>query len=340
MTVQILNVSEADPSWNWLAHRFASDNLVWRPCSTRVKATSIRGLDRPFLGRMGATLTARRLIRKHAGQSVLVSHGPLLALYSEYLARPAASQALHLVFSFNFTDLPTGIRRSLLRRYLRRVDRLVVASAIERALYSDYFELEVDRIDLLLWGIQPPVQELTKAARFSDRPYICAIGSQARDYNTLMEAMRRIPYIKLVLVATPDSLPQRIVPANVKVLTNIPLADAMNVLAHSMFMVLPLRDSTVPCGHVTAVCAMHMGKAILSTDSTGLSDYLIDGTNAEFFSPNNPKELAEKIQHLFSEPLLCQRLGTFASTFAKQHCSEDSTAAYFRRYLENNGISV
>ena len=289
---------------------------------------------------MGATLTARRLIRKHAGRSVVVSHGPRLALYSECFARPSASQALHLVFSFNFTDLPTGARRSLLRRYLKRVDRFVVASAIERALYSEYFELEVDRIDLLLWGVQPPVQELTKAARFSDEPYICAIGSQARDYDTLMEAMRRIPFIKLILVATPDSLPQGLVPANVKVLTNIPLADAMNVLAHSMFMVLPLRDSTVPCGHVTVVSAMHMGKAILSTDSTGLRDYLIDGSNAEFFSAKNPKQLADKIERLFHQPLLCQRLGTFASTFAKQHCSEDNTAAYFRRYLENNGISV
>jgi glycosyltransferase involved in cell wall biosynthesis len=223
---------------------------------------------------------------------------------------------------------------------LSQVDRFVVASAVERALYSDYFELELDRIDLLLWGVQPPVQELTKTARFSDEPYICAIGSQARDYDTLMEAMRRIPYIKLILVATPDSLPQRVIPANVKVLTNIPNADAMNVLAHSMFMVLPLRDSLVPCGHVTVVAAMHMGKAILATDSTGLSDYLINGSNAEFFSPKDPKQLAEKIERLFGQPLLCQRLGNFALAFAKQHCSEDNTAAYFQRYLENNGISI
>jgi glycosyltransferase involved in cell wall biosynthesis len=339
VTVQIINVSEANPSWNWLAHRFASDNLVWKSCSTHVKTSGLPRLD-SRLGRMGATLAARTLIRKHAGRSVVVSHGPLLALYSECLARPAARQALHLVFSFNFTDLPTGARRTLLTRYLRRVDRLVVASTIERALYSEYFELEADRIDLLLWGIQPPVQELTKAARFGDGQYICAIGSQARDYHTLMEAMRRLPHIKLILVATPDSLPRGMVPDNVKVLTNIPLADAMNVLAHSMFMVLPLRDSTVPCGHVTVVCAMHMGKAILSTDSTGLGDYLIDGSNAELFSPRNPQQLAEKILRLFSEPSLCQRLGNFALDFAKQHCSEDNAAAYFRRYLENNGISI
>jgi glycosyltransferase involved in cell wall biosynthesis len=336
VTTQILNVNEFDPSWNWLAHRFVSDNLTWASCTTR----DTIGSRSPLLGRIGATLAARRLIRQHAGRSVVVSHGPRLALYSEYLARPAAAEALHLAFSFNFTDLPNGVRRSLLKKYLRRVDRFVVASTIERTLYSEYFELEIDRIDLLLWGIQPPLRELTQAARFSDEQYICAIGSQARDYDTLMEAMRRLPRIKLVVVATPDSLPRTLLPANVKVLTNIPIADAMNVLAHSMFMVLPLRDSKVPCGHVTAVSAMHMGKAILSTDSTGLSDYLVDGDNAVFFSPGNSKQLAEKIERLFSQPLLCQRLGAVASIFAQRHCSEDNTATYFRRYLENNGIAV
>jgi glycosyltransferase involved in cell wall biosynthesis len=152
--------------------------------------------------------------------------------------------------------------------------------------------------------------------------------------------MRRIPHIRLILVASPDSLPQGVVPENVKVLVNVPLADAMNVLAQSMFMVLPLRDSTVPCGHVTVVSAMHMGKAILSTQSTGLRDYLIEGKNAEFFSAKDPQRLAEKIELLFDDPQLCQRLGTFASAFARQHCSEDNTTAYFHRYLENHGISV
>jgi hypothetical protein len=106
------------------------------------------------------------MIRKHKGRSVVVSHGPTLALYSECLARPGARQALHLVFSFNFTDLPTDARRSLLRRYLKRVDRLVVASTIECALYSEYFELEIDRIDLLLWSDTSPQFTVSGKAAF------------------------------------------------------------------------------------------------------------------------------------------------------------------------------
>jgi glycosyltransferase involved in cell wall biosynthesis len=123
-------------------------------------------------------------------------------------------------------------------------------------------------------------------------------------------------------------------------MTNVPLSDAMNVLAHSLFMVLPLRDSEVPCGHVTVVSAMHMGKAILSTDSSGLRDYLTHGSNAILYPAKDSRQLAEKIELLFAQSELCRQLGDSASAFARRHCSEDSTVAYFRRYLEENRVSV
>jgi hypothetical protein len=46
VTVQIINFGEFDPSWNWLAHRFASDNLVWKAYTIQVK-TSSECLARP-----------------------------------------------------------------------------------------------------------------------------------------------------------------------------------------------------------------------------------------------------------------------------------------------------
>jgi glycosyltransferase involved in cell wall biosynthesis len=292
------------------------------------------------LRRAKAALAARHLVRNHRpGRSIIVSHGPRPALYVELLARPARDRAFHLVFSFNFTDLPTGARRTLMCKYFSRVDRFVVASTVEREVYSDYFQIAADRIDVLLWSIQPPLEEMSKPARFGDGPYICAIGSQARDYETLIDAVRRIPRIKLILVASPDSLPQATIPANVKVLTNVPLSDAMNVLAHSQFMVLPLRDSRVPCGHVTVVSAMHMGKAILATNSTGLQDYLIRDKNAEFFAPGNPEQLADQIERLSTQPSVLKRMGDSGLAFARENCTEDDAVRYFRRFLHDHGVS-
>jgi len=53
----------------------------------------------------------------------------------------------------------------------------------------------------------------------------------------------------------------------------------MNILRYSAFTVLPLPNSSVPCGHVTLVCAMHLRKAIVATDSLGISDYVLPGVN-------------------------------------------------------------
>ena len=335
VNARIINVSDAHPSWNWLANRFVRDSMAWYPCSSFDTQRFSSRLRRPA-SRVAAAISARRLLKQRSGRAVLVSHGPLATLYSAVFAQQ--DDCLHLAFSFNFTELPTGIRRILFRRYLKRVHRFVVASLMEKALYSDYFGIEANRIDLLLWSIQPPTAECSKPARFGSGRYICAIGSQGRDYATLIECMRLLPAITLVMVASPDCAPRGSIPPNVTIITNVPLADAMNVLAHSQFMVLPLRGSAIPCGHVTVVSALHMGKAILATNSTGLHDYLIEGGNAVLVPPDNPKQLAVQMELLFDDPALCAQLGSNGLEFARNNCMEDNAVAYFRRFLDDNAI--
>ncbi len=333
----IINVSDAPRSWNWLADRFTDERMVWHACSSHVSPRNASRWRTPA-SRLQSALAARALLRNNSGRGVIVSHGPLSTLYSEIIAH--SRDALHLAFSFNFTNLPTGTRRFLFRRYLKRVDRFVVSSTMERALYSDYFDIDPKRIDLLLWSIRPPLEEMSKQPRFGSGRYICAIGSQARDYHTLIESMRHVPSIRLVLVASPDSLPQGPIPPNVTIMTNVPLADAMNVLAHSQFMVLPLRDSAVPCGHVTVVSALHMGKAVVATDSSGLHDYLNDSKSALLVPPRDPRQMADGIELLFDDQALCSRIGAEGREFAGKYCMEDNAVAYFHQFLNDNGIPV
>jgi hypothetical protein len=51
----------------------------------------------------------------------------------------------------------------------------------------------------------------------------------------------------------------------VKVLSNVPYTRAMNLVAHSRMTVIPLRDSQVPCGHVTLVSGMLLKKPLIAT---------------------------------------------------------------------------
>ena len=148
-------------------------------------------------------------------------------------------------------------------RAFATVDRFIVFSEFERSLYADYFGVPLERFEMLHWGVaEPPVATVDVPTTNA----ICAVGSQARDYSTLLSAMRRLPHLRLILVATADSLRGLDLPPNVTVRLKIPLAEAQAVIRGSRFMVLPLVSSQVPCGHVTMVtamyCAGHRGDGI------------------------------------------------------------------------------
>ncbi|MDP9095167.1 MAG: hypothetical protein M3N26_01205, partial [Pseudomonadota bacterium] len=270
--MNVVNVSTLSPSWNWLASRFA-DRLDqhWMHVSTEsmpVPAWVPRG---DLVRRVLAARAACRLTSP-AG-SLLVSHGPRISLYVELANRRQARRTRHLAYVFNYTELPRGKKRALHANALASIDRFVVFSTAERTIYSNYFDLPIERIDMIPWAVRPPwLPE-------GERPvvagnYLCAVGAQGRDYGVLVEAMRMLPQLRLVIVASAASMSGIRVPENVEVRLDTPLAEATNIIAHSRFMVLPLRDAEVPCGHVTIVSAMHLGKAIVATRSSGIADYV------------------------------------------------------------------
>jgi glycosyltransferase involved in cell wall biosynthesis len=336
--MNVVNLSELKPGWEWLKTSFAHHPQLHWGHETDQEMRLPGWVPRPHTAaRLLAAWRATGLLDKGEKKAILVTHGPRPAMYGALGARLRHRQALHLAFSFNFTDLPKGgLRRAMALSY-KQVDRFVVFSTMERTLYARYFDLPIERFDMLHWAVQPPpVSEKDKPLEQGD--YACAIGSQARDYAALADAMKRLPHRRLVLVATRGSLHGIDVPSNVTVRSDIPFMDAMNILVHSQFMVLPLRDSEVPCGHVTLVSAMHLGKAILVTDSLGVADYVQPGVNGLTVAPRDARKLAEQIDLMFEERDAAARMGAAGKRFASEHCSEQKTIDYFARYLKDAGL--
>lgn len=325
--MEIVNLSDLDPSWNWLAKSFKSrTDLNWKHVSAQAQQVPAWLPRRHSLQRASAALATRGLLP--AGNSILVSHGPRMSMYGAFANQARRERVTHLAYSFNFTNLPTGLERAAMTRAFNSIDRFVVFSKMERSLYSDYFNLSAEKIDMIHWAVEPPqVPEC-------DRPlvngeYICAIGSQGRDYKILFEAMDRLPKIKMVLVATADSVAGLRVPANVDIRLQVPLQLVHNIVAKSRFMVLPLAGARVPCGHVTIVSAMHLGKAIVATRSDGIADYIQNQINGLTAIPNNALELAQVIDALYGAPEACLRLGEGGREFARANCVEKNVVGYF-----------
>lgn len=330
--LRIVNLSELSPHWNWISTAFLGTNQTWRHASSQNFKLPAWLPRRMTLSRLLAGHRATHMLGE--GPAVLVTHGPRPALYGALLANRQSPDLRHLAFSFNYTDLPIGMTRRLMARALQSVERFVVFSQMEREIYSGYFDLPAERFDMLHWGVRAPDVDL-KAAPAVAGDYICALGSQGRDYKTLLHAMRRLPQLRLVIVAAPGNLAHLAIPANVTVKTDIPLAQAMNILAHCRFMVLPLQGSKVPCGHVTIVSAMHLGKAVIATNSSGLEDYIAPQVSGLTCAAHDDAALATAIQSLHEDPALSLQLGLSGQRFARLHCSEERVVEYFRQFLQS-----
>jgi glycosyltransferase involved in cell wall biosynthesis len=337
----------SQPGWRWLADspKLRDQPLQWEFFHRIERTFFERKIHTPDLALIN---TCKRAINRlaatqgGAGNSadLLVTHDPRATWWCAYFAARAGVTVRHLACSFNFANLPRGLKRTLMTRAFAKVNRFVVFSRAERDLYADYFNLPREKFDVKLWGVGQP--EVAAAPDSPTEPqanqYLCAIGGNRRDYATLMAAMAQLPRIPMVVVARPHNLRGLSVPPNVTLRCDIPLPQAMLILNRSRFMVLPLDSSTVPCGHVTLVAAMHLEKTFIVTRSAGIADYLANPATAR---PNgiacdvaSPQSLADAVQSLWNDPTRASELGRNAKDFAQTYCTEESMAEHFRAQLQ------
>jgi glycosyltransferase involved in cell wall biosynthesis len=330
----------SDPGWRWLAPAPALCDLPleWE-FFHRVETTFLeRKIHTPDLALVNTCRRAIHAIRQR-GADLLVTHDPRATWWCAFFAARAGVTVRHLAHSFNFAVLPRGIKRRMMSRAFASVDRFVVYSHAERELYADYFGLPRSRFDVKLWGVGTPevAQSSDAGAEPAEGQYLCAIGGNRRDYASLMTAMARLPQIPAVIVARPHNLRGLTIPPNVTVRCDIPFPQAMRVLQRSRFMVLPLDSGDVPCGHVTLVAAMHLGKAFIVTASAGVADYLADPTsnrpNGVTCDVGSPQSLADAIRALWNDADHIADLGNNGQAFAQTYCTEASMAEHFRALL-------
>jgi glycosyltransferase involved in cell wall biosynthesis len=319
----------SDPNWRWIADHFSEKDVRFEfiDCCPR------NWIERQFtslnLARLRGSLEAV-LSAKRKNGAILVSHGPTLAAWCGIFARLIFLRSALIAHSFNFVELPNSLKTKIFSIGLSRVHRFVVFSKIEITVYARKFHIPESRFSFVHWGVRRPA---TGGA--SSRPigYVSAIGGNARDYGTLIEAARLLPDIPFVLVVRPSSLEGMVVPANVTVHINLSLEATMNVLFESCFMVLPLNSSEVPCGHVTIVAAMHLGRTMIVTASTGIADYVKDGENALTVPVASTSDLVQAIARLWLDDSLRQSLEKNSLRFATAQCTEENIAQHFLQQM-------
>lgn len=256
-------------------------------------------ITRPRLSRYRAAFAAAS---RSAGAYV-ISHLPrMTAAVADGLA-VYRSRPPHLAFSFNFTELPTGIDLWRFRRSLRAVDRFCVFSSFESEAYSDLFHIDPARFRRLLWAQDPPA---VSAESIPGLPpmYVSAVGGEGRDYKTLMRAASLLRDVPFVIVARPYN-DFGSVPSNVRLLHNLSADLTWRIARDSLCLVVPLKDRTTACGHITLVSGHLLGIPMISSHSEATREYT---DQVSMYEPGDVPGLAELIRrHVDAADTLRQR---------------------------------
>lgn len=321
-------------AWSWIAE--AAD--------TRPQWLHISTTDTPLLNRIQKIRPARYVVcwrgawaARHA--DVVVTHGELLAMWTGLFMRLFGARAKHLAWSFTMPQYESYGRahRFLLRLGLKHVDRFISFSTIEAKNYPALVGVDVSRFRMVPWSVGAPEVD-AEAEPVVKGEYLAAIGGEGRDYATLFAAMKKLPQLKLVVVASPKALAGLAVPDNVAVKSNIPLADAMNIARFASFLVLPLISSTIPCGHGSLISQYYLNRATIVTESQAMEGYVFSEENALTYPVQDVEALAVQIERLATDKALKNRLADAGLAFANRKCSESYTVEYFNEYLYELGL--
>lgn len=96
-------------------------------------------------------------------------------------------------------------------------------------------------------------------------------------------------------------------------------------------LVCASRDETMP---IAILEAMSLGKAIVSTDVGGISEWLTDGKNVLIVPPENIGALAQALTRCLDEPSLAAHLGANARRTFTEHFSINRLGTNFARLIE------
>ncbi len=173
------------------------------------------------------------------------------------------------------------------------------------------------------------------------RPQICAVGIEARDYGTLVQAVRGLAVDVVIAAASPWSRqvdPSKALapPPNVIIDRDLKL-DVRQLYADSAFVVMPLFDVDRAAGSTTILEAMAMGKAVICSRALGQRELVVDGETGLYVPPGDVAALRAAIQYLLDHPAEAARMGAAGRRRVVQEMSLERyvelTASYVRRCL-------
>jgi hypothetical protein len=215
---------------------------------------------------------------------------------------------------------------ALLNRIWRRVSGFVVHSQEEARLFHRLHGIPADRFSFSHWGYDLPAFTHGVADRPSG-PYVTMIGRNNRDVATFCAAVEQAG-VEGVLVTSAYVLEGSDVrvPAAVRLLTDRPMAECLDLVAGSFAHLILVVDGERGAGHISAVSAMLLEKPQIFSDVAPIADYLADGFNGIAVPLADVTATVAAIRRLADDPALGRKLGANGRAFATAWMSHEGSS--------------
>ncbi|MCH8567116.1 MAG: glycosyltransferase family 4 protein [Balneolales bacterium] len=256
---------------------------------------------------------------------VILSHkekvGLPLALFMKYLGinKP------HVVIISRITSVDekkSRQKRWFLKHTKDTISRFIIWSSIQRKIAIEELNITPEKMILVKRGTD---QEFWRPeTRQTDM--ICSVGMEARDYPTLVEALRPLN----IHCHIASGIARGEVFNTVKKLRSIPdlpeyisvgkkkPADLRELYARSRFVVVPLLPTDSDNGLTSILESMAMGKTVICSKSEGQIDVIQDGVTGILVPQGDVEAMRLAILELWNDPLRCKTMGEAARKYIEE----------------------
>jgi glycosyltransferase involved in cell wall biosynthesis len=199
-------------------------------------------------------------------------------------------------------------------RVQRQIDTLLVYSSFQHRFIRERWRLHAPQLVFTPFMVDTAFFSPAHAAPAPRaRPLICAVGNEARDYPTLIEAVADLP-VDVRIVAgslwskSADPTQGRPLSPNVSV-GRCTYAELRQIYADAALMVLPLQPCDYQAGITALLEAMAMGKPVICSRAEGQTDVVLNGETGVYVPAADPVALKAAIQDLLADPARREAMG-------------------------------
>ena len=272
-------------------------------CVTNSRNTKLQNLYRYimyFMYPFKLFLHRRKIANLVAWQEF---YGILFAFYCRLFHVKKTTQLVILTFMYT---PKTGLIGKIYKWFMhyavcnKYVDYIVCFSKDELSYYYDEFGFTEKEICFLPVAVRKIPNYDTS---ISKEKFIFTAGRSGRDFDFVIESLNNTPYHLFVADNKTTVAPA----SNVTIDNEVSGEDMFRIMAQSYCVITPLKDKLKSAGHLMSLQAMQMGKPVISTDSSGMRPYVVDGYNG-FFIENTKEDLLSALDKLYSDTDLYNKM--------------------------------